>query len=701
MMKFLRRTIFVLLLVMMCVVIIPQQANALKFETSGTCGDNLKWNLDENGTLTVSGTGYMTNYEAETETPWYNVRSQIYKVVIEDGTVAVGDHAFEMCGNLSEVVFPANLISIGNWAFGDTAITNVELGSGIESIGEGAFYYCASLESVVIYGSVEYMGDNAFGECVNLTEVVFKSNISAVGAGAFAWCESLDTVIFDGSVESIDQSAFESCTALKYIVMPDIGYVGEYAFGECTALETIIFKGNVGIIETCAFAACENLETINFNGEVEAINENAFEECTALVSVNFNRDVDFVNQYAFYTCTGLQSVNFNGDVNAVGYGAFYGCTSLESVTFTDVDYIGESAFADCTNLVSVTITGDVDVIGYDAFSGCTSLSTVIFGGDIERIEAYAFGGCDNLYYVLYHGTAKEWSEVCVEEGNEDLIKVLGTYDDFVKIKTQPQSAKAAEGKKATVTVTAEGHDLKYKWYYKNAGSTKFTYTSSFKGNSYSVEMSEVRSGRQVYCVVTDKYGNEVKTNTVTLTMIPSVKITSQPKSVTVADGETAKVTVKATGEGLTYKWYYKNAGSTKFTYTSSFKGNSYSVAMSASRAGRQVYCKVTDKYGNTVTTNTVTLKMAQPVKITTQPKSVTVAEGAKATVTVKATGDGLTYKWYYKNPGSSKFSYTSTFTGNTYSVTMSEAKSGRQVYCVITDKYGNSVTTNTVTLKMK
>ena len=61
-------------------------------------------------------------------------------------------------------------------------------------------------------------------------------------------------------------------------------------------------------------------------------------------------------------------------------------------------------------------------------------------------------------------------------------------------------------------------------------------------------------------------------------------------------------------------------------------------------------------------------------------------------------GDGLTYKWYCKNKGASKFSYTSTFTGNKYSVTMSDLCDGRQIYCVITDMYGNSVKADTVTL---
>ena len=183
-------------------------------------------------------------------------------------------------------------------------------------------------------------------------------------------------------------------------------------------------------------------------------------------------------------------------------------------------------------------------------------------------------------------------------------------------------------------------------------------------------------------------------------MASAVKITSQPKSVTVASGETAKVTLSASGDGLTYKWYFKNAGATKFSLTTSFTGNSYSVKMDASRSGRQVYCVVTDKYGNSVQSNTVTLNMAT-LKITTQPANVTVASGENAKVSVSVSGTGtLTYKWYFANAGSDSFSYTGSFTGNTYQIQMNSSRAGRRVYCVISDAYGNSVRTKTVTLSM-
>ena len=182
--------------------------------------------------------------------------------------------------------------------------------------------------------------------------------------------------------------------------------------------------------------------------------------------------------------------------------------------------------------------------------------------------------------------------------------------------------------------------------------------------------------------------------------IKAAAITQQPTSVTVAKGAMATVSVKASGDGLTYRWYFKDKGSSSFNYTSTFTGNTYSVSMTDARNGRQVYCRVYDKYGNMVQSNTATLTMGV-VKITQQPTSVTVAKGAMATVSVKASGDGLTYRWYYKNKGSSSFIYTSTFTGNTYSVSMTDARNGRQVYCRVYDKYGNVVQSNTVLLSMK
>ena len=271
----------------------------------------------------------------------------------------------------------------------------------------------------------------------------------------------------------------------------------------------------------------------------------------------------------------------------------------------------------------------------------------------------------------------------------------------LKITTQPKSTSAYSGKTAKVTVKAKGDGLKYTWYYKDKGATTFKKTSAFKSNYYTAEMTSARSGRQIYCKITDKYGNSVKTNTVTLTMRVKAKITTQPKSVSAYNGDNAKVTVKAKGDGLKYTWYFKEKGAKSFSKTTAFTGNTYSVAMNTKRDGRQVYCKVTDKYGNSVKTNTVTLKLKKEIKISTQPKSVAVYSGEKARVSLAAKGVGLKYTWYFKDAGAKSFSKTTSFKGTTYSIDMTAKRDGRQVYCKITDAYGNTVKTSTATLYAK
>lgn len=54
---------------------------------SGNCGANganVTWKLTSDGTLTISGTGKMADYEWE-GTPWYDLRSQVKKAIIKNG----------------------------------------------------------------------------------------------------------------------------------------------------------------------------------------------------------------------------------------------------------------------------------------------------------------------------------------------------------------------------------------------------------------------------------------------------------------------------------------------------------------------------------------------------------------------------------------------------------------------------------------
>ena len=134
-------------------------------------------------------------------------------------------------------------------------------------------------------------------------------------------------------------------------------------------------------------------------------------------------------------------------------------------------------------------------------------------------------------------------------------------------------------------------------------------------------------------------------------------------------------------------------------------GAAYTIPMYAWRDGQEVYCVVTDENGESVQSNTVTLSMRKAaIEIITQPVDTIAAKGENAVVTVEAEGEGLTYTWYYKNPGNKKF-YVSgeqfvSEDGCTYSIPMAAWRDGQEVYCEITDIHGDSVQTDIVTLSM-
>ena len=62
-----------------CVVIILLLINAQALESAhGTCGSEIIWSLDSNGTLTIDGKGAMYDFDPVYPTPWSDFSNQIH-----------------------------------------------------------------------------------------------------------------------------------------------------------------------------------------------------------------------------------------------------------------------------------------------------------------------------------------------------------------------------------------------------------------------------------------------------------------------------------------------------------------------------------------------------------------------------------------------------------------------------------------------
>lgn len=89
-----------------------------------SCGENLTWTLDENGCLTISGTGEMTDFDSNTIVPWFEFRSSITDVVIEEGVTTIGNYAFAGYIGLKTVCFQGDAPAvIGSSAFAGVTAT--------------------------------------------------------------------------------------------------------------------------------------------------------------------------------------------------------------------------------------------------------------------------------------------------------------------------------------------------------------------------------------------------------------------------------------------------------------------------------------------------------------------------------------------------------------------------------------------------
>ena len=152
---------------------------------SGTCGEHLTWALDDTGTLTVSGTGPMTDYShpSTADIPWYPYMSEITAVVVEEGVTTIGQAAFYSCSDLSELNLPSTLTSIGRNAFSYCSITELDLPDGLLTLGG---FNGNPITELVIPDSVTAIADNAFTECTQLTSVVLPAGLETCGERAFA-----------------------------------------------------------------------------------------------------------------------------------------------------------------------------------------------------------------------------------------------------------------------------------------------------------------------------------------------------------------------------------------------------------------------------------------------------------------------------------------------------------------------------------
>ncbi len=194
---------------------------------SGSCGEGVVWEYSqETKTLTILGSGYMTDYVYDNgayNRPWEAYIAEIECVIIGDGVLSVGDFAFIDCQRLGDV------------KVSDTVLT----------IGEGAFQSCIRLRFMDIGKNVVAIGPSAFKDC-GLRHIKLSKNTVYIGRDAFTGC-LYGTVTYTGVNEQKNLIFYEDeYNKLGNVVYADTEYdisvdIDSYVVYSAIAIESFEF----------------------------------------------------------------------------------------------------------------------------------------------------------------------------------------------------------------------------------------------------------------------------------------------------------------------------------------------------------------------------------------------------------------------------------------------------------------------------
>ena len=370
--------------------------------------------IERVGANAFLNSGYYNNTENWDNNVLYNGNvllnaKPVGDLIIRSGTKIIAEGAFDYCTDLTSVIIPDSVISIG-W---------------------GAFYGCTGLKELTMPCSsdlgVYNMDANnyTFGQCSNIEKITLTKGNGSMPSYDDAFSEtsyrrtpwymsrnSIKEIVIEDGVTNISYNAFNSCTGLINISIPNsVTSIDNYAFNNCIGLTNIIIPNSVTSIGNYAFSGCTHLESIDL-GSVETLGYYLFKGCVLLKNITIPNTVkkvarDNLSNGAFAGSSIETSTIEKGIANIPDY-LFSYCTTLRTVTIPENDdtsgsyTIGNDAFYGCTSLMSATIPNSVTSIGYSAFSGCTNLTKILLPDDIIKIGKNAF------YNTGFYNDEKNW-----------------------------------------------------------------------------------------------------------------------------------------------------------------------------------------------------------------------------------------------------------------------------------------------------
>lgn len=266
-------------------------------------------------------------------------RENITEVILPDGITKIGHKAFFQTKLLQKINFPKSLKAIEQQAFRGSGLTEVNI-PGATAIGNAAFLSCTDMKTLTI-PNVTFLGTMCFRHCSQLKTVTVPVSAN-IGKKPDASLKDYN-LLFDLPKDKKSSINYENNS-------------GNVAFGDCYNLTEAILQDSITTVPEAMFCFCGDLKDITIPASVKSVQDDAFRRCLSLTSINIP-EVESIGNSAFLECWNLRGdLILSNKVKEIKDFAF-DHTGFSGIKWegTDGCKIGNSVFHNCPLLEYVDL----------------------------------------------------------------------------------------------------------------------------------------------------------------------------------------------------------------------------------------------------------------------------------------------------------------------------------------------------------
>ena len=394
---------------------------ALRYPKNGVCGPKLTWTLDDDGVLTIEGTGEMYDFyngdsilvsddlrnPIETSTRSYTESDDVPGPTApwpnESSTrsdTTKGD-ASETSRPDSDYIYTRTPHVITHPYYSDYDNSNQQESTTVRQREEETTAPRPESTTAPARLRAAAKRDYSADETKYVADVT-ETRVAPDGyIRVFRWnlhFDDIKKVVIGEGVTNISVAAFKDCQQLSEVKIADsVKYIGQEAFYGCSSLKEISIPKNVESIGYRAFGSCELLSTLDYDavncpcGYYWDDNVNWFDNNTVIKTLYIGSNVKKIPKIK-----SIQTAIFKDGVTKIPNGAFYGFVKLTTVSLPEtLTEIGVQAFYNCKSIREITIPARVTYIDYNAFENCESLEVLNFNA--FNCAYYRRYGQDNVF----------------------------------------------------------------------------------------------------------------------------------------------------------------------------------------------------------------------------------------------------------------------------------------------------------------